>query len=125
MLAISNLKCKLIMFKSGKFRIMGKIHPTQKIANLELRKFYRYLPKTLVNEFKQVKQLFCQTVTVTFDLNRKLNLPNLVKNLNLTSGFFCELEIFPALMLKLWSPVHVNIFASGKVVLTGIKPNNF
>ena len=33
-----------------------------------------------------------------------------------------ELEIFPALQVKLWSPtLHVNIFASGKVVMTGLK----
>ena len=27
-------------------------------------------------------------------------------------------------MIKRWSPIHVNVFTSGKVVVTGIKQHN-
>ena len=30
-----------------------------------------------------------------------------------------ECELFPSLSIHIWNPVHVNIFASGKVVILG------
>ena len=33
----------------------------------------------------------------------------------------CELELFPTRHLTQWKPIIVNVFASGRVVITGVK----
>ena len=64
-----------------------------------------------------------QTSTVTFKFNCKINLHVLHKYLVNKRGYvgYCELESFPALALVIWAPLHVNIFNSGKVVITGVR----
>ena len=64
----NNGACKLIFFKSGKFRLMGNgFHPTRQCAHVQLTKFYPLLPPQLVRLLRICK-LECQTVTVTFSL---------------------------------------------------------
>ena len=42
-------------------------------------------------------------------------------NLNEIANEYFEPEIFPALILKRFSPINVNVSASGKIVCTGVK----
>ena len=54
-----------------------------------------------------------QSVTVTVDLGRQINLNRL--------GGMYEPEIFPAARLVQFNPLCVNVFASGKVVILGLR----
>ena len=122
MLVVTNTNgVKMIIFNSGKFRIMGNFIPTLRNANNEIKKF----------KMKSIQtQLSCQTSTVVTRLNKKnINLSRLFSHLqslyqNKYIGH-CELESFPAIALKIWDPLHVNIFASGKIVITGVGCCNF
>ena len=67
------------------------------------------------------------SITITFTLFHSINLEKLYAKLCVNKGKnvgYCELGCFPS-MIKLWQPIHVNMFASGKVVLTGIRQYNF
>lgn len=62
------------------------------------------------------------TETVVFNLD-SLHVPI---NLYKFASEFCndnriqfEPELFPALCLQLWKPLHVNVFTSGKVIILG------
>ena len=121
MLVVTVDKIKMIIFNSGKFRIMGNFIPTLKNAKREIKKFKLWsIPS----------QLTCQTSTVVTRLNKKnINLSRLFSHLQFTNVNkyigYCELESFPAIALKIWDPLHVNIFASGKIVITGVGCCNF
>ena len=121
MLVVTNTNgIKMIIFNSGKFRIMGNFIPTLKNAKREIKKF----------NLGCFPQLTCQTSTVVTRLNKKnINLSRLFSHLQFTNVNkyigYCELESFPAIALKIWDPLHVNIFASGKIVITGVGCCNF
>ena len=61
--------------------------------------------------------LTLSTQTVSFKLNiDHINLHYATKYL--PNSMF-EAELFPALSINLWKPLHVNVFANGKVVILG------
>lgn len=93
---------KLLIFKSGKCRLMGCKKP---ITNIDL----------------PITDLQIQSVTATMDLGVKLDLPLLATRLT-SSNCVYEPELFPALRLtRSFNPLCVNVFASGKVVILGLK----
>ena len=64
---------KMIIFNSGKFRIMGNFIPTLKNAKKEIKRFKLWSPP---------QQLTCQTSTVVTRLNKKnINLSRLFSHL--------------------------------------------
>ena len=113
---------KLILFASGKYRLMGKFHPT-KSCLLKLLKSCKNI-KLVRNLLKHKSTLAWQTSTVAFKLHKMVNLQRLYEHLLAKKYKRCvgyyELESFPALAIKLWSPLHVNVFSSGNVVITGV-----
>lgn len=90
--------CTMLLFANGKSRIMGK--PTSINDFIENNSF-------LISNLKLV------TMTVTYTLPYKVNLHKISK------PFSYEFELFNAAYIKL--PEHVNIFASGKIVILGVK----
>jgi TATA-box binding protein (TBP) (component of TFIID and TFIIIB) len=94
---------KIVIFPSGKCRIMG----------------CKWFPVDLPYGI-QVKRM--QSATVTLDLKRQFNLKRmsyLVKNCQY------EPELFPALRLMDFKPLCVNLFASGKVTIVGLRRLNY
>jgi len=60
--------------------------------------------------------------TVVFNLDKVYIPPNLYKiahELNTDRNVLYEPEIFPALSLYHFKPIHINVFTSGKVVVLG------
>lgn len=97
---------KLLVFPSGKCRIMGiKIPITEKPLN--------DLPV-------EIKDLEIQSATLVFTLGHEINLIHLTKILPAKS-FLYEPELFPALRLLTFNPMCVNVFGTGKVVVLGLK----
>ena len=98
----------LVIFKCGKCRLMGCRQPL--------------LTRILLDGPVKIAIQRIQSVTVTFDMKSMLKLSHL--------GNFChrenirylyEPELFPALRLSTFDPICVNVFASGKCVVLGIK----
>ena len=73
-------------------------------------------PDTLPFEIIDIQ---LQSITITLDLNTKINLFKLAKLLSKEAMF--EPELFPALRVLTYNPLCVNMFSSGKVVITGIR----
>jgi len=98
-------RCKdytIVIFKSGSCRIMG----CKKILDESKLPF-----KIIVNGI--------QSITTSIDLRRRINLNKLAKELN--NNCYFDPETFPALRMTAFNPLCVNVFASGKVVIMGIK----
>ena len=107
-ISVQQLHCKIIVFKSGKCRIMGLKKPiTQQCID-------RQFPIKL----KLGPVLSC-TRTIDFQMCA-INLPRLA-NLLGTKRAVYEVEIFPALRLTEFAPLCVNVFHTGKCVITGLK----
>jgi len=100
---------KLLVFPSGKCRIMGIKTPltNEQIENLS----------------HKVKFLKIQSMSLCFDLECRLNLRNLTFNLPRKSYMY-EPELFPAMRLLYFNPLCVNIFSSGKLVILGLTNQN-
>ena len=98
--------CKVIVFKSGKCRLMGLRKPItqQDIENLS------------------VKLILGPIISCTCSINLNTGPLNLAKiNDTLKNGSHFEPEIFPALRLCGFTPLCVNVFQSRKCIITGLK----
>ena len=55
-----------------------------------------------------------------------VQLASRVKLTNFQSSFansdraFYEAELFPALQIEAWRPIHVSVFSTGKCIITGV-----
>jgi TATA-box binding protein (TBP) (component of TFIID and TFIIIB) len=94
----------MIVFRSGKFRLMGV-----KSENVD---FYQ-LP--LLPEWVTL-----QSATATGELGRSVNLYHLATALTYKRCRY-DPELFPAARLVDFNPICINIFSSGKIVMMGIK----
>ena len=98
------LNYTIIIFPNGKCRIMGCKKPLES----------KDLPMNIIVER-------IQSVTVTDSFEMTINLQKLSEKVICTY----EPEIFPGLRLIRFNPLCVNIFHSGKLVITGLKTLNF
>lgn len=94
-------KCKLLVFPSGKCRLMG------------LRKPPTNLPFEILN-------LSIQSITVVYDIGQDINLLTLASQLPKGQCMY-EPELFPALRMTKYKPICVNVFSSGKIIIMGLK----
>ena len=101
-----NNGCMLLVFPSGKCRLMGfKIPITaEEISDLPFH----------------INNLQIQSMSLVINLQRYINLYKLARNLPRGSSMY-EPELFPALRLCQFNPLCVNVFNSGKVVVLGVK----
>lgn len=96
-------KYTLVVFKSGCCRIMGCKEPIyQKIV-------------TIGQIVVQVKRI--QSVTISVEMHRTYNLQEVATQ----SNVMFEPELFPAARFLNFRPLCVNLFASGKVIILGLK----
>ena len=93
----------IIIFKSGKCRIMGC---KKKLCYLKPLRF-------------KIENIKVQSVTVVEKLNQILNLHKLSVMLDCDAMY--EPELFPALRFLKFNPMCVNIFSTGKVIILGIR----
>jgi len=98
----------ILVFKSGKFRIMGG-----KIEDLDAH-FNIY---SVTGLFMQYPKVIIQTMTAVFTYPHKINLALLSRN---TKSYYNP-ESFTAVHVHTFKPITANVFASGKVIITGLK----
>jgi transcription initiation factor TFIID TATA-box-binding protein len=111
-----NMQGKVSIFSSGKMISVGT--KSKQNAFLELRATRDFLvEKGIVKPVKLQPQL--QNLVVAMDLGVSLNLEKLAE----VPRAIYEPEQFPALIMRLDKPckASVLIFASGKIVVTGLK----
>ena len=138
MLVLKQFLTTVIIFTSGKMRLMGSVICSEDAA----RKFFkRYVIKTLMkNQHRRrlfIGDVHLQTKSATFDCEQHIDLnafhqfinklptPHDVEKAMPSSCNFYSAELFPALSLKIWGgDVHMNIFASGKCVMNGLRDND-
>ena len=92
----------IIIFKTGKCRIMGCKTPLSTLTNLPYNIHLQCI----------------QSATATYDYGSLINLQALSLH---TPHVMFEPELFPAARLQQFNPLCVNVFASGKIVITGLK----
>ena len=99
----------MLVFKTGKFRIMGG-----KWIN-DLDAHFNIFRVTLLCDDIPIIKL--QTMTAVIQLPHKVNLALLADNVE----SYYNAESFPAVHVETYKPLNVNVFASGKVVIMGLK----
>ena len=95
----------IVIFPSGKCRLMGVREPIVDLATLSVR--------LLIDAI--------QSVTITYNMGT----PFCLRHLAATNNVWYEPELFPALRLLDFKPLCVNVFASGSIVITGLQTLQF
>jgi len=108
-LIIRLVSCTFILFSSGQFRIMGCCtNPDSILPMIELIYLDVHTNPHLV------------TQTLSFNIcSTPINLYNMKQIYKDDCNVVFEPEIFCALSLLYWKPIHVNVFSTGKVVILG------
>ena len=99
---------KLLVFPSGKCRLMGCKSPVQCVSHYPI-------PIVITHIL---------SVTVVMNMQRRIDLQQLFSRLGNRKCMY-EPELFPALRLTMFNPPCVNVFASGKIVILGLKKLKF
>jgi len=63
-------------------------------------------------------RLSIANLVIHVQLKNELSLKNIVQS---DSSLFYEIEIFPAALIRKWSPAHVAMFHNGNIIITGVK----
>src|SRR5271156_3153558 len=98
----------MLVFKSGKFHVMGG-----KIDDLDAH-FNICRITALLDQYPVI---MIQTMTAIFTYPHQINLVLLALNLE----SYYDPESFPAVNVHIYKPIVANVFASGKVIITGLK----
>lgn len=91
----------VIVFENGSCRVMGCKEPIQSLDNLPVKIVLQRM----------------QSATLVIDLGKNINLYKLAES----SDTVFEPELFPSCRLGKFNPICVNVFCSGKIVVTGLK----
>ena len=68
----------------------------------------------------KIDNLEIQSITITHNVGHQINLLKLAQLMPCTDYTY-EPELFPALRMTKFNPVCVNVFATGKIVILGLK----
>src|SRR3981189_3127105 len=98
----------MLILKSAKFRVTGNGDPTAAILNI----------LSVAIQFTDVIPLVTiQTITGVYGYDRKIHLGKLAH----AAESLWDLKNFPAVQIKKFKPVHVNVFSTGCVTICGLK----
>jgi transcription initiation factor TFIID TATA-box-binding protein len=116
----SSMKGKVSIFASGKMISVGTKSEGEAFCELEYAKNFLVKKGLVIPTSLRPK---VQNIVVTVDFGESLDLEKLAK----TCKMIYEPEQFPGGILKLKEEYNVSvlIFASGKVVITGLKSSNY
>lgn len=116
-LVIKDSKGTLVFFANGKHRVMG--------CNDELdATFLAYKYVTMIDKSTDDFQLvFSQSSTLRVLFHKKIHLQKLVQVISNSSSSLMhyEPEIFPAVLIRKYKPLSVNVFSTGKIMICGVR----
>ncbi len=104
------------LFRGGKIQILGRVPDTEvESMRLELIKKLRQISEM---RFSQVTPVTVSNLVMSVQLKKALCLRKINSS---DADIFHETEVFPAALIRKWHPVHIAVFHTGKVILTGLK----
>jgi TATA-box binding protein (TBP) (component of TFIID and TFIIIB) len=111
-LVVKDLKGTIIFFQSGKFRVMRCIDELEATFLL-----YKYT--NLINE-DEFPSITLQSYTSSCNIGFAVNLIKLA-NSSASLDYIYEPELFPALRICIFKPLCVNVFATGNIIICGLR----
>ena len=116
-LVIKDSEGTLVFFANGKHRVMG--------CNDELdATFLAYKYVTMIDKSTvDFKLVFAQSSTVRVLFHKKIHLQKLAQVISNSSSSLMhyEPEIFPAVLIRKYKPLSVNVFSTGKIMICGVR----
>ena len=113
-LVIKNENGTVILFSSGRFRVMGCVDVLE--ATCLALKYVDMI------DYDNVPEIYSQSYTSRAKLDYNINLTKLSK----CDNTLYEAELFPAVRMLKYNPVSVNVFSTGSIVACGLKePEDF
>jgi TATA-box binding protein (TBP) (component of TFIID and TFIIIB) len=113
-LVIKDDKGTILLFGNGNMRIMGCIDELE--ATFLAYKYTMMLDGDDCN----FQPVYSQSMTVRVAYNSKINLNKFVCESRILPLQY-EPELFPAVLLKKYKPISVNVFSSGKIIMCGVR----
>ena len=109
----------LQLFRGGKVQILGRI--TDEDAESMREEILRRLKRLKKMENCQATMLTIVNLVTSLQLPSNINFKNICHS---NHDLFYEVELFPAALLRKWSPAHVAVFHNGKMIVTGVSNLN-
>ena len=114
-LVVKSEKGTVLIFRTGRIRIMG--------CNDELdAMFLAYTYLMTLDETCNFPPVYAQSMTVKVAFNNITGI-NLIKYSSECTSLPLqyEPELFPAVLLKKYKPISVNVFSTGKIMMCGVR----
>lgn len=105
----NKMRKTILFFPNRSIQLLGLFDPADVTSVHEIL-------KSVFHE-KDIPFPLVRTMTVVYDFYRSFNLSNVSSSHNC----LYEVDIFPAVQLSRWAPIHVTLFHTGKGVFTGVK----
>ena len=99
----------MIMFPKGKIQFLGKI-------GAEAVNFLCLKLQPLI--FCDCSDIELCSMTVVYNFHRSFNFKQIISS---SYNTLYEKELFSAVQISWWNPIHVHVFHTGKAVFTGVK----
>jgi len=113
-LVIKDKNGTVILFSSGRFRVMGCVDAVEASCLA-----FKY---TFLIDSNDIPEIYSQSYTSHTKLKYDVNLHKLSQ----CDDTFYEAELFAAVRMLKYNPVSVNVFSSGSIVACGLKePEDF
>jgi len=107
----------LQMFRKGKVQILGRVSD-EEAENMRLEFIAKLRQINTTTKMKQVTEMTISNMVMSVQLKRKVCLNKIPWS---DSNVFHEVELFPAALIRKWSPIHIALFQNGRVIATGLK----
>lgn len=109
------------VFAKGKIQVMGRVSPSDALSMIiSLCLFLNLLPPP--PHHRQLI-LILRNLVISAQLNNRIHLARFPHSAGSRDAFY-EPELFPALQINKWTPLHIAVFASGHCVIAGLTTFN-
>jgi TATA-box binding protein (TBP) (component of TFIID and TFIIIB) len=102
-------------FRGGTVQVLGRVSDIE--AERMRAEFIEKLSQIEKMENFQVTEWILSNLVLSVRLKKSICLQK-IKWTN--ADIFHEIELFPAILIRKWYPVHIAMFHTGKIVLTGV-----
>ena len=82
--------------------------------------FLAYKYTMMLDDDFNFQPVYAQSMTVRVVYNQMINLPKFARECK-SLPLQHEAELFPAVLIKKYKPISVNVFSSGKIIMCGVK----
>ena len=107
------------LFPNGTAQVMGHLFPSE--ARSMLTWLQNHLPPQLLKRPRDSRPpiMRLRNLVIYVQLSMTVKLSRFPHSSGCNDAFY-EAELFPALQINKWLPIHVSVFQSGKCIITGL-----